>query len=180
MDAACANQSDIGGMSGRLSKRASRIILVPVDFTETSYMALSHAWVLAESLQASIALLHVVEPDCARGFLDTPRHRRVRKDIFQRARRRLDEMTSRSGVSRSVPVKKMVREGVPEFEISRVAERLNACLVVLGRHARHPLSRVIFGSVTRDVVDASPCPVLVVNNQPLGRTGSLSEIESGR
>ena len=40
---------------------------------------------------------------------------------------------------------------------------INAGLIVVARQDRRPLSRLIFGSVTADIIDAANCPVLVIN-----------------
>ena len=56
-----------------------------------------------------------------------------------------------------------VRSAKSLDEILRIAEELNARMIVLGRQDRSPLSRLIFGSVTADIIDAANCPVLVIN-----------------
>ena len=58
----------------------------------------------------------------------------------------------------------IVMNGSAEFEILRIAEELKAGMIILGRQDRSPLSRLIFGSVTADIIDAANCPVLVINN----------------
>jgi len=134
---------------------------VPVDFTESSNKALDYALLLADCLRASIVLLHVVERKYAEGFLDTPAKRSVRAEADCWAREKLDAVTE-SKSDRLVPIRHVVRHGVPEYEILRLAESMDVNLIVLGRPPRNPLSRLVFGSVTRDVVDVAPCPVVVV------------------
>ena len=146
---------------GSATVRKAGTILVPMDFTESSYKALDYAIPLAESLQASIVVLHVVDGMYAEGFLDTPAKRSVRTEAHRQAREKLDGVTE-SKSNRVVPIRRVVRHGVPAYEIPRFAESAGVDLIVLSRQRRHPLSRLIFGSVTRDVVDVVPCPVVVV------------------
>ena len=148
-------------LSSHVSMRKTRRILVPVDFTKSSHKALDHAILLADCLRASIVLLHVVDRIYAEGFLDTPAKRSLRTEVHRRAREKLGELAEARS-NRFVPIKRVVRHGVPEYEIPRLAENMDADMIVLGRQRRNALSRLIFGSVTRDVVDTAPCPVVVV------------------
>jgi len=148
-------------LSSRVSMRKGRTVLVPVDFTASSHRALDYALLLADCLRASIVLLHVVERIYAEGFLDTPAKRSVRTEADRRAMEKLDAVAE-SKSDRLVPISRVVGHGVPEYEILRLVENINVDLIVLGRPRRNPLSRLVFGSVTRAVVDTAPCPVLVV------------------
>ena len=147
------------GLSSHAPMRKARTILVPVDFSENG--ALDYALSLAERLHTSIVLLHVMEGMYAEGFLDTPAKRNVRMEAHRRAREKLDAV-AKSKSDRLVPISRVVRHGVPEYEIVRLAESMDVDLSVLGRPPRNPLSRLIFGSVTRAVVDTARCPVVVV------------------
>ena len=148
-------------LSSHVSMRKVRTVLVPVDFTESSHRALDYALLLADCIGASIVLLHVVERIYAEGFLDTPAKRNVRMEAHRGAREKLDAVAE-SKSDRLVPIRHVVHHGVPEYEILRLAESMDVNLIVLGRPPRNPLSRLVFGSVTRAVVDAAPCPVVVV------------------
>jgi nucleotide-binding universal stress UspA family protein len=148
-------------LSSSVSMRKARTVLVPVDFTESSHRALDYALLLADCLRASIVLLHVVERIYAEGFLDTPAKRSVRTEADRRAMEKLDAVAE-SKSDRLVPISRVVGHGVPEYEILRLVESTDVDLIVLGRPPRNPLSRLVFGSVTRAVVDTAPCPVLVV------------------
>jgi len=148
-------------LSSRVSMRKGRTVLVPVDFTASSHRALDYALLLADCLRASIVLLHVVERIYAEGFLDTPAKRSVRTEADRRAMEKLDAVAE-SKSDRLVPISRVVGHGVPEYEILRLVESMDVDLIVLGRPPRNPLSRLVFGSVTRAVVDTAPCPVLVV------------------
>ena len=142
------------------SHSAIRTIVVPVDFTESSCKALDYAVLLAKRLDASIALLHVVERCYAEGFVDGARFA-IRIEAREHAMRRLN-MLAKSKLNEGAAIRCIARHGVPEYEIIRFAESTSADLIVIGRKLRNSLSRFVFGSVTRDVIDAAHCPVLVI------------------
>jgi nucleotide-binding universal stress UspA family protein len=139
-------------------------ILVPVDFTAASDKALDHALSLAGYLEAPVVLLHVVERRYAEGFLDTPAKSLFRREAHDQARKRLDAMVE-SKSNCLAPIKRIVCSGIAELEILRLAENMDVALIVLGRPRRNLLSRWLWGSVSDDIIDIAPCPVLVVNGQ---------------
>jgi nucleotide-binding universal stress UspA family protein len=55
------------------------------------------------------------------------------------------------------------RDGDPASQLVRATEALEADLVVIGTHGRTGLSRLLMGSVARNVLHHAPCSVLVVH-----------------
>jgi nucleotide-binding universal stress UspA family protein len=53
-------------------------------------------------------------------------------------------------------------EGLPADEICALAEEREATLIVVGSHGWGTMQRLLFGSVSRAVLQHAPCPVLVV------------------
>ena len=146
--------------SNASSRSAIRTIVVPVDLTEPAYRAVDYAVLLAKRFDASIALLHVVHRIYAEGFVDRGRSA-IRIEARENARRRLNAL-AKSKLSEGVPIECIVRDGAPKYEIIRFAANRSVDLIVIGRKMRKSLTRFIFGSVTRGVIDTSQCPVVVV------------------
>ncbi len=145
----------------RFSDSRQHTILVPMDFTEASDRALDYALSMADCLRASVAVLHVVERMYAEGSLDTPAKFRLRTEVHDEARKKLDAAVE--GKSDCLaPIERIVCRGIPQHEILRFAESMGVDLIVLGRRRRSILSRWLWGSVSDDIVDIAPCPVLVV------------------
>ena len=69
-----------------------------------------------------------------------------------------------AGLARAngVDVKSFVRNGEPAEIISQTAKDCDASLVVVGSHGWGPIRRLVFGSVSRNLLHRAPCPVLVV------------------
>ena len=144
------------------SLRPTPTILVAVDFLPASLRAVEHAFAWAKQLRASILLLHVVDPIYTGGFVNLVTRQKVRQEARRRALEKLNELVE-SHANAGVPITCVVRDGLPEIEILRLAEKRNVNMIVLGRRPKNPLSRWIMGSVSDDIVDIAPCPVVVVN-----------------
>ncbi len=140
-----------------------RNILVPIDFDETSDLALKTAAALAADLGASITVLHTVEiPPYAYAYfgaaLPPPD---VLSAVEAAARKSLDQKLET--LRATVPsAKSIVTTGVPWRQILAGIEELKADLVVMGTHARRGVEHVLLGSVAEKIVRASSVPVLTV------------------
>lgn len=139
-----------------------RTIVCPVDFSPGSSTATEYAMSLAETLGASVHLLHVyplgtfVGPDG--GLVLTPQMVKQLSEQSLEALRKLAAPYERPG--RVVEVH--VRDGAPADETVRFAQGVNADLIVLGTHGRTGISRMFLGSVAERIVRTSPIPVLTV------------------
>ena len=63
-------------------------------------------------------------------------------------------------------VETMVRNGNPISEILRVAEEIDADLIVLGSHGIGMAKRFLLGSVSDRILEYAKCSVLIVKNKP--------------
>lgn len=148
--------------------RLTPTILVAVDFLPASLRAVEHALGWAKRLHASILLLHVVDPIYTGGFVNLVTKQKVRREARRRASERINSLAN-SHTAESVPVTCVVRDGLPEIEILRLAEKMSVNMIVLGRQPQHPLGRWILGSVSDDIIDLAPCPVVLVNSSRAAR-----------
>jgi nucleotide-binding universal stress UspA family protein len=60
-----------------------------------------------------------------------------------------------------VPVKTVIREGIPADEILRVANEEQVDLIVMGCNGKRGLQKLVTGCVTKDVEKSAVVPVLV-------------------
>src|ERR1700678_1661050 len=122
-----------------------RNILVPTDFTEPSEHAIDWAIQMASRLGSSITLMHAYEllivglPDAT---LIAPAE--VASRLADASRKALDSAIERHK-DRGVPIAAVLRQGVAWEEINRVADEIDADLVVLGTHGRTGLARAFLG-----------------------------------
>jgi nucleotide-binding universal stress UspA family protein len=64
---------------------------------------------------------------------------------------------------RGVPIATMLREGVAWEEINRVADEIDADLVVLGTHGRKGLARALLGSTAEKMLRSAHHPVATIH-----------------
>lgn len=142
-----------------------RIILVPTDFSEDADHALAHAAELAAQLDATIHLVHAVTvpamgvPELALAYAATTMESRTVE-----AQTALDALVERySGRVSMAPVR--IEIGDARDVIDRVAELIEADLIVMGTHGRRGVRRALMGSIAESVVRSAPCPVLTVRTK---------------
>lgn len=141
-----------------------RTILVPVDLPEISGAALDYAWLMAARINASVLLLHVIARSYAGGLRDSWSSQSSQMAARREILRKLSRVAALAKLEQksTVQARFLVREGLPHYEILRLAQEHQVGLIILGRHSRGPLSRMIFGSTSGPVMDHAPCPVVVV------------------
>jgi len=139
-------------------------ILCPVDFSESSEHALHYAFAFAETYQAELILMHVMDY-AALDVPDFPSAVEFSADTIQQIRevceKRLQEVVAREQ-AKSIRVSSRLVSGTPAYEIVQAARDETADLIIIGTHGRTGLSRVLMGSVTEKVIRKAPCPVLTV------------------
>lgn len=147
---------------------ASFRLLLAVDFSESSAVALRHAEGLAKRLGAHVVLVHVFvagEIRLPQGgqteaeglpvlALKTP----MPRDEAEAWCHRWAEALRTAGLGVTV----VLREGVAETAILEAAEADDVDLVMLGRRGLGGIRRALLGSVSRYVADHSRRPVLIV------------------
>ena len=84
------------------------------------------------------------------------------EDALEQALRTTAETTTKALVSRWSDVRVRVVDGPPAAAIIRAAKRARADVIVMGWRGHGAVRRLLVGSVSRGVVRAAPCSVLVV------------------
>ncbi|MCO4761623.1 MAG: universal stress protein [Myxococcales bacterium] len=148
-----------------------KTILVPIDFSDGSLAALTTADKLADSLDASITLLHVVHRTAGLTRPDTgldPTLQEIAWDglyddeeTLELARTEMTRFLVRTPDTRH-PKQVIFRAGLPADAIVDAADAIDAAMVVMSTHGRRGLARVFLGSTAEEVVRRSDCPVLTV------------------
>jgi nucleotide-binding universal stress UspA family protein len=139
-------------------------ILVPVDFGESSKLALELALDLAKQYGAELTLLHTWEiPVYGYGAMEFSAMDML-TPIQGAATEQLNALVAE--VRRQLPeTKGMLARGVPWREVLSAIEQNKPDLVVMGTHGRRGVGRAILGSVAEKIVRLSPVPVLTVRSK---------------
>ncbi len=135
-------------------------ILVATDFSETADAAFDYGVDLAKQLGAKVIVMHAYELPVygfPSGALVASVEMATR--IMSGAQEAL-EAACKARASSGVEISQVVRQGVAWEEVHRVADEINADLIVIGTHGRKGLSRALLGSVAEKILRTATRPVL--------------------
>lgn len=140
-------------------------ILVPLDGSKRAEKILDQVEDLAQNDEAQIILLRVIDP--APSFY-TEAVQSDEKVSLQNQREvasvdYLDPIDE-SFDDRRIRVTKRIATGPVVETILNVAEQENVDLIAMASHARTGLPRMIYGSITDEVLHATDRPMLVVRS----------------
>jgi nucleotide-binding universal stress UspA family protein len=134
-------------------------IIVALDGSEQSVLALEHARAVAERFRSKLILVHAF-PHTS-DLRDSMEYNnlvalRIKKgeEIIETARKQLGRT--------SIEVNEELLEGPASEAILSVAATRNADLIVMGSRGMGSLKGMVFGSVSTKVSHYAPCPVMVV------------------
>lgn len=137
-------------------------ILVAVDFSAESRWALACAAELAARFDASLMLVHVVEPHFGPPDADLSALTGPGQEVAEHAEAKLElNALGEQMLGPCRVVETVVRSGLAFFEITEAAKALSADLIVVGTHGYTGLKRALLGSTAEKIVRHAPCPVLV-------------------
>lgn len=140
--------------------QAIRRIMVPIDFSGPSQLALDHAKELAMTYGAEIHLLHVVEEVALPGAYGMEPISFVVPEIIQSTEKALAEMVEEEIGYEHVRVESVA--GYPATTILDYIDEHAIDLVAIATHGRTGLDRLLLGSVAEKVVRRAACPVFTV------------------
>ncbi len=139
-------------------------ILCPVDLASHSAAALEIVRKLAEQNHATVSLVHVVSSPLPGPLELVP-------DWERTVNYRLGRIAQKF-FGDQIRWDTVVLRGDPAGEILRVADDLDADLIVMATHGHKGINRLLLGSVAEQVVRKSRIPVMTV--RPDRRQGSHS------
>ena len=134
-------------------------VIVPWDFSEMSLSALEAAIELVDSID-KIEVIHVT-PYPAVSEYGVIWGTSTEKDIQENVTRRFRDEVSKLECPE---LKFTAAFGDPGSQISEIAKKRKAGLIVISSHGHTGFSRLLLGSVTERVVRLAHCPVLVLRS----------------
>lgn len=145
-------------------------ILVPLDGSPLSELALPHAEALAERFGSELVLLRVYQPASWTHEIygDAPDSVEPHpQDFPAEIRHKIEQYLAHLQDKLLPSVKDRTRietqlAGVAPDAIVDFAEQEQVDLIVMSTHGRSGLSRWVYGSVAAKVLQAAPCPVFLV------------------
>jgi nucleotide-binding universal stress UspA family protein len=153
------------------AQRGERLVLIPVDFSQHSQAALTHACELAAAVPAALIALHVVhDPGEMPGYYSKLIQKKGAGRIQDDASAAFNEFMDRAIDSRPDltllgEVEQVMVIGLPVTRILEVVKELDPWLVVMGSQGRTGLRHMMMGSKASQIVQLCPVPVTVVKGK---------------
>lgn len=140
-------------------------ILVPIDGSDPSTMALVEAIKLAHALDSSLCVLHVVDVRPLLSSVAAAASYDIVFDIMRREGMELLRNAAATLKDAGVKVETLLQEA-PDGQVGEVifrqAREYQAELIICGTHGRRGVRRLLMGSDAEYIVRHSPVPVLLV------------------
>jgi nucleotide-binding universal stress UspA family protein len=138
-------------------------ILVPIDFSEHSKLALCYALELARIHQSEITLLHVFEQTIHPSFYAAGKTSiiEIDSDLKKRATDAMLKFRIEQG-NEKIKTSFTLAEGAAYHEIVEHSKKGNFDLLVIATHGLRGLQHFLIGSTTEKVIRHAEIPVLTV------------------
>lgn len=139
-------------------------ILLALDLSDEADQVLERAGELINQEVAGLTLLHVVEPVVTENSYDliTTLPADFEESLYQQAESFLQQKRDDFHLNKA---RVRVEAGSVKSEILRVAEDIQADLIMVGTHGRHGVG-LLLGSTANAVLHGTPCDVLAVRISP--------------
>jgi nucleotide-binding universal stress UspA family protein len=135
-----------------------RTIAVATDLSDPASAALRYAQAMARMYKAILVVVHVIDP-LAYAFPEgAPRYVTANQSAIAELRK-IEEETSALGI----PIHSVIESGIVCDRILQALKDYNADLLVLGTRAKGEAGRVALGTVARQLLAKSRCPILTVS-----------------
>lgn len=137
-------------------------ILVPLDFSEQSLIALEQSYNLAREYKAEITLLHVIEDG---GMLSSLFSKQQHDDLKKNVQAQLDKLAKDVEKKSKVKVNTLLAKGSVYEKINEVAGLINATMIVMGTNGDEGVKKRFIGSNALRVVRESSIPVITIKGK---------------
>lgn len=141
-------------------------ILIPVDFSETSQLAIKHGAFIAQLTKGDVYLLHVVNAQYMAQNLFVPLMQfTASSNIEDKAEQKLAQLAEEFKSEYNLKIEFIIKTGNPSAEIVNVAKEIDASLIVMGTHGYSPLEELVIGSTAIKVLTKSVCPTMAMSSE---------------
>lgn len=113
-------------------------ILIPIDFSEQSHIALGQSYNLAKFTGSTITLLHVSDSS------------------EQDAQSKLDKLAKEVSTKSGLPANTMIVKGKVHEQILKAAEKINAIVIIMGFNSLKGIMKIL---------ERSACPVITIKGK---------------
>ncbi len=139
-------------------------ILIPVDFSETSLLAIKHGAFTAQLTKGEVFLLHVINTHYMAQDLFIPVvNFPETNELETKAQEKLGQLAEIIKKEYGINVGIIIKNGNTSSEIINVAKEIHAALIVMGTHGYSPMEELVIGSNALKVLTKSNCPTMAMS-----------------
>ena len=135
-------------------------ILVPIDFSEQSIIALEQSYNLAQLTKADITLINVIEEPFQLPFFTKIEEKGLEKKI----KKELEKLAAETMKKLSIHVNTLIVRGKVYEEVNKAAKKLKSSFIVMGTNGSIGIKKFI-GSNALRVIRESKCPVITIKGK---------------
>lgn len=139
-------------------------ILVAMDLSPHSDRAFERALQLAQSHDAELTVMHVIEEQVLEYGDDSSMEKRLKSHVEEKLRRHWAKIRK----AKADRIRLIVKIGNPWEDILAEVKTKKADLIVLGLHHKDALQDMFVGTTAERTIRHSHIPVLVVKDKPAG------------
>lgn len=141
----------------------NRVILVPLDFSEQSLIALSQSYNLAKLTKSDLRLVHIIDQDFISGLAETILSKynyedQLRDDI----QKKLEELSVKVKKEQGINTSINIRTGKIYHEIVEESNDIKASMIIMGTTGASTLKKKFLGSNAARVIKEALCPVITI------------------
>jgi nucleotide-binding universal stress UspA family protein len=135
-------------------------ILVPIDFSEQSLIALGQSYNMARLTKADITLINVIEEGFHMPFFS----KKEDKTLEKKVQKELEKLAHETSLTAGIRVFSIVTRGKVYEQIQQTAKKLKCSFIIMGTNGSVGFKRFI-GSNALRVIRESPCPVITIKGK---------------
>jgi nucleotide-binding universal stress UspA family protein len=141
-------------------------ILVPIDFSEQSIIALKQSFNIARFSKSEITLIHVLDEDIIKPFSSLFSGKNdYMTHLAEDSRNRLEKLAAETEKQADIKVDTLIAKGKIYEEIARVATELKAVFIIMGTNGAVGFKKKFIGSNALRVIHEAPCPVITIKGK---------------
>lgn len=141
---------------------SSNNILVPIDFTEQSFIGLEQAQILARASGAEITLVHIIKES---GPIWNLFSEEEKTGVIEKIRIKLLNFANLLESDQQIKFHTVIERGYIVDKIIEIEVKLNVSFIVMGTTSSDNIRKKIIGSNALRVVHEAKCPVITVKGK---------------
>jgi nucleotide-binding universal stress UspA family protein len=147
-------------------------VLIALDYDPTAQKVAEKGFLLAESMKASVILLHVIADPAYyssleyspitgfAGYMDMSNDHLDSVDgLINASQQYLEKLKAHLGDKK---IQILVKEGDFAETILKTAKEIHADMIIMGSHSRNWLENIVLGSVTEKVLKHTIIPLFII------------------